>query len=98
VLGDGALVTEPTVLGVLGIPGDSITLGRLWSHLLDMEPPDDPAGEWTAALETILGEGPLARRMLKVAGAEPSRADLRGLAETLCGCLLENRPLSTGGV
>jgi len=97
-LGDQAVVTEPTVLGVLGIRADAVPLGRLWATLLDADPPDDPAGEWTEALQTILREGPLARRMLALAGSTPARTDLRRVAETMCGCLLENRPLTAGGV
>ena len=94
VLGERATVTEPTILGVLGIPGDSVSLGDVWARLLDADPPADPAGEWTEALETIQREGPLARRMLAVAGAEAARSDLRRLAEALCGCLTENRSLT----
>jgi len=98
VLGDQAFVTEPTVLNVLGVSGDSLPLGRIWSTLLDADPPDDPAGEWTDALQTILREGPLARRMLALAGSAPARADLRRIAETMCACLVENRPLTARGV
>lgn len=98
VLGDQAVVTEPAVLNVLDVPGDSMPIGRLWATLLDADPPDDPAGEWTDALQTILREGPLARRMLALTGSTPKRADLRRVAETMCGCLIENRPLAAGGV
>jgi gamma-glutamyl:cysteine ligase YbdK (ATP-grasp superfamily) len=95
---DQAVVTEPAVLGVLGVSGESVPLGRLWGMLLDADPPDDPAGEWTEALDTTLREGPLARRLLALAGSTPTRGDLRRVAETLCSCLLENRPLTAGGV
>jgi len=96
-LGECAEVTEPSILGVLGIRDDSITVGRLWAHLLDADPVDDPTGEWTEALDTILREGPLARRMLALAGPEPDRSRLRRVAERLCSCLAENRPLGSGG-
>lgn len=95
VRGEHTVVTEPAILAVLGISRDSATLGDMWARLLDANPPEDAAGEWTHALQTILREGPLARRMLERAGPEPKRADLEVLANVLCACLADNRPLSS---
>jgi gamma-glutamyl:cysteine ligase YbdK (ATP-grasp superfamily) len=95
--GETAIVTEPSILGVLGVSADAIRLGALWERLLDADPPDDPADEWTDALQTILREGPLARRMLASAGPSPDRAALRRVAGAMCACLVENSPLTAGG-
>lgn len=92
--GERAEVTEPSVLRVLGVEGDSIRMGELWARLLEADPPDDPRGEWSGPLETILREGPLARRMLTLAGPEPGREEIHRVAEALCDRLLANEPLS----
>jgi carboxylate-amine ligase len=94
VRGERADVTAPSVLRVLDVKADSVRMGDLWSRLLDADPPDDPRGEWTRALDTMLREGPLARRMLALAGPQPGGDDLRRVAEALCDRLLANEPLS----
>jgi gamma-glutamyl:cysteine ligase YbdK (ATP-grasp superfamily) len=91
--GERAVVAERSLLGILGVRKDSVPLGELWARLLDAHPPDDPEREWTAALQTILDRGPLARRMLAVVGGAPSRASLRRVAEALCRCLEDDVPL-----
>jgi carboxylate-amine ligase len=94
--GERAVCDDREVLGALGVRKDSVTLGDLWARLLDTYPPDDPAAEWTDHLQTILRHGPLARRMLRAAGAgpdrpDPDRDDLIRVAEVLCECVATNR-------
>ena len=84
---DRARVEHPGLLRALGRPPAPVSLGELWEDLLDRHPPDDPAGEWVGALETILRHGPLARRMVAAVGDEPTPGDLRTLAASLCACL-----------
>jgi gamma-glutamyl:cysteine ligase YbdK (ATP-grasp superfamily) len=95
--GEQAEATESEILEVLGLPRRAMPLGQVWSHILDADPLEDPDGEWTAALETILRDGPLARRMLAVSGPEPTSADIRRTAEALCSCLEDDRSLTAGG-
>jgi gamma-glutamyl:cysteine ligase YbdK (ATP-grasp superfamily) len=84
---DAAVVEDPAILSVLGLPARPAKLVDSWKTLLDASPPDDPEGEWVEPLESILGGGTLARRMLGLAGPRPTRSDLRRVAETLCTCL-----------
>jgi gamma-glutamyl:cysteine ligase YbdK (ATP-grasp superfamily) len=91
---DLAVVEERELLRALGIRKDRLPLGELWARLLDAHPPDDPAREWTAALQGILDRGPLARRMLAVSGPAPDRGSLRQLAEALCRSLDDDLPLA----
>jgi glutamate---cysteine ligase / carboxylate-amine ligase len=93
---DEAVISDATVLRVLGLHADSMLCGDLWRALLDRYPPDDPEREWTPALETILTSGPLARRVLRAAGEAPDRARLGAVYGALCGCLERNDPF--GGV
>ncbi|HET9948881.1 MAG TPA: glutamate-cysteine ligase family protein [Longimicrobiales bacterium] len=94
--GDLAVVDDRAFLLALGAPDRPTTLRDLWARLLDAEPPDDPEREWTRALQIILDEGPLARRMLRCAGAEPGRRELERVARALCDCLATNQPLRAG--
>jgi hypothetical protein len=74
------------------LPRSGIGVGEAWRRLLDAEPPETGDGSWTGPLETILGRGPLARRMLAAAGEVPGRTELRRLSERLCDCLAANEP------
>jgi gamma-glutamyl:cysteine ligase YbdK (ATP-grasp superfamily) len=93
--GERAVTDDHQLLRALGVRKGSVTLGDLWARLLDTFPPDDPDREWTSHLETILERGPLARRMLAAAGADPDLADLRRVAEGLCGCVAANRSFTS---
>ena len=88
--GDRARVDHPELLRILGRPPEPVALGSLWRALLDRHPPEDPAGEWTGTLETLLSEGPLGRRLVRAAGDDPDPGTLRALARSLCACLEEN--------
>jgi carboxylate-amine ligase len=89
---DAAEVAHPGLLEVLGMRPEPRAAGDVWRDLLDRFPPDDPEREWTGALEHILREGPLARRLVAAAGEEPDRARLREVYGSLCLCLEDNRP------
>jgi gamma-glutamyl:cysteine ligase YbdK (ATP-grasp superfamily) len=91
--GERAVVEERELLRLLGVRKERLPLGELWARLLDAHPPDDPEREWTGALQTILDHGPLARRMLAVAGPAPGRAALRRVAEAMCRSLADNESL-----
>lgn len=95
--GERAAVQERDLLRLLRVRKDEVPLGELWARLLDAHPPDDPAREWTAALQTILDHGPLARRMLAMAGPAPGRASLRRVAEALCRSLEDDVSLVAVG-
>jgi hypothetical protein len=88
--GERAVVEHTSLLEALGQRKAPVALGELWMRLLDADPPADPTGEWSAPLRAILREGPLARRLLAAAGAEPERSDLRRVAEELVRCLEAN--------
>lgn len=96
--GERAVTDDRSLLTALGVRKEAVALGELWARLLDAFPPDDPDREWTAHLQTILDRGPLARRMLAAAGADPGRPDLRRVADGLCRCVVENASFSSAGV
>lgn len=88
--GEEARVDVPGYLPLLGVKGEARSAGDVWRALLDRYPPDDPAGEWTAALDVTLERGPLARRLVAAAGDEPDREHLAAVFGGLCGCLERN--------
>lgn len=102
--GERAVIDDRDYLAILGLPPRGAHAGDVWRALLDRFPPSDPAGEWTRPLEVILGQGPLARRMVDAVrvgeGTEPGpavNAALRGLYADLAGCLAANEPFIPAG-
>ena len=85
-----AEVEEPGLRAALGLTDRVRTAGEAWRELLDRFPPDDPAGEFSGALQTVLAEGPLARRLVRAAGDAPERVRLHEVYGRLCGCLAAN--------
>jgi len=89
--GEQAVIDSPEYLAMGGLDGP-ITAGDLWHHLLeataahrDMEP------DTAAALQTIVNEGPLARRILRAVGTSPDRDCLREVYARLCDCLAQGQ-------
>lgn len=89
---DEAEVTDPALLRVLGLEEGTRTAGEAWRTLLDRFPPDDPGREWSGALEVILREGPLARRLIRAVGEDATRARLGEVFGVMCTCLERNEP------
>lgn len=87
---EGARVEIPEYLDILGLQGGGCTAGNVWRALLDRYPPEDPAGEWTTALELTLERGTLANRLVAAAGDAPDRERLAAVFGALCGCLERN--------
>jgi glutamate---cysteine ligase / carboxylate-amine ligase len=81
---DEAEIYDDDYLKLFGYPEESCTVGELWQHLLAALPEMTcDSSPWREPLETILNEGPLARRILD---ALPDN-DLESVYEELCRCL-----------
>ncbi|MEX2465663.1 MAG: glutamate-cysteine ligase family protein [Gemmatimonadota bacterium] len=93
--GDRAVIEDGPYLRALGLDGGPLTAGDVWRRLVDRHPPADPAGEWSAPLDAILRQGPLARRMLHAVGEDPARREIQALYTDLGGCLEDNTPFLT---
>jgi len=92
---DEAIIDDPSYLGAFGL-GAPQTAAQLWRHLLEQAQswhPLDPA--WRAPLEVILGEGPLARRILRALAAAPPHESnpLKAVYRRLCQCLARGQML-----
>ena len=89
---DRARIENAEYLAQFGIRERSCSAGDIWRHLRDvlpLTPPEQPA--WAGTLETILEQGPLARRILSCLGEAPSLADIRRVYGELCDCLAGGR-------
>jgi len=98
-----AIVDDAAYLATLGLPGGRRRAGELWQFLIDASLNPSAAGIppirgtaasgawWRPAVDAILREGPLARRILHAAGAAPTRERLHDVYRELCGCLEDGR-------
>ena len=61
-----AVIDNGEYLALFGYPGTSCTTGELWQHLIgSCAGLTATQGPWTAPLQTILQQGPLARRIVR---------------------------------
>jgi hypothetical protein len=87
--GDLALIDHPRYLRALGYAGNGpARAADVWRYLIAEVALLEPGfGEWQAALDVILTEGCLARRILRAAGRAPSRERLRAVYTDVAACL-----------
>jgi len=96
--GDRAWIRDAGYLELLGWKGRvPCRAGELWRDLAERTRGERDARDAAAALDVILDEGCLARRILDRAGAEPDRARIREVYAELCACLAEGRLLRAAG-
>ena len=84
---DEAVIDDEIFLSLFGYRGAHCTIKQLWRHLVNETSPNmNPSCD--KALEMIISQGPLARRLvtsIQMHGAE--RTDLRAIYADLCGSL-----------
>jgi hypothetical protein len=90
---DEAIVDNVPYLRALGIGATRCSAGDAWRVLLDASAHDAAlAGAWwRPALDMILAQGPLARRIVRATGKHPSRRRLHDVYARLCDCLRDGR-------
>lgn len=89
--GEQTVLDSPEYLAIWGLDRP-ITAGELWGHLLEGTETHrrlEPAV--ATALQTIVNEGPLARRILRAIGTSPDRDRLREVYGRLCDCLAQGQ-------
>ncbi|MCE5229178.1 glutamate--cysteine ligase [bacterium] len=90
--GDRAPIRNQKYLEMFGYEDGDATAGELWAHLLTeaLETGEEPA-ELYKPIETIINEGPLARRILNALEPPINREKLHAIYARLCACLAENK-------
>ncbi len=81
---DDARVDDALLLAALGLQGER-RAGDVWERLLDVSAAAD--AWWRPEVAFTLERGTLARRILRAAGPEPTRARLADVYRCLCACL-----------
>lgn len=87
---DQAVIDDAGYLRLLGLSDRRYPAGELWRHLV-VRTGLNRFAFWAEALGTILEHGPLARRILRALGGDPSRARLVQVYRSLCDCLEAGR-------
>jgi gamma-glutamyl:cysteine ligase YbdK (ATP-grasp superfamily) len=83
--GDTTTIEGREFLEVFGwMRGSSVRASELWSHLIERYLDDgEDRPRWEAALETILSEGCLARRILRRVGDDPTHQSIAAVYRAL---------------
>ncbi len=86
-----AVINDRDYLRLFGCVEDSLRADQLWAHLAERL--ELPAGRdvnaWRGAIEVILREGTLARRIQRALGTDPDRSRMKSVYERLCDSLGE---------
>lgn len=86
---EAVVITDAEYLRLMGFPGARCQAGELWRHLVGSSTRNRSEQQNSShkALETILDNGPLARRITRTVGREYSRQRLVQVYGKLCECL-----------
>ena len=85
---DETVIHDAEYLAALGMQRDHCRAADIWRHLLDQWLRcDQDASAWRPALDLILNEGCLARRIVRRLGQEPSLNDIHRAYRELTHCL-----------
>ena len=85
---DRAVVDSSDLLRHFGVSESSLTLNELWRHLQEaIAKVDHNFSRTHPALDVILSDGPLARRIADRLPASPSLEDIRVVYRQLAECL-----------
>jgi hypothetical protein len=90
VQGEQATIDDPAFLQLFGLAAQGpVRVADIWQHLRDALLPasDSNHREWQPALDVILNEGPLARRIVAALGTDPARPQIVDVYRKLCDCL-----------
>jgi len=93
--GEATVVEDAEFLAAWGFPGARATLQEVWQHLVGATVELDALDPAVSrALQVILREGTLARRIITAVGPEPGRPALRAAYGRLVECLDSGEPFS----
>jgi len=88
--GDLAVIEDEGYLAMWGAPPRRMSAGELWAHVLGRGPGAGSEAR-SRALQVILQEGVLGRRILKAVGAHPAPERIEEVYRELAACLAEGR-------
>jgi carboxylate-amine ligase len=96
--GDRTTIEDREYLKAIGWDRGTCRARDVWDHVIDAGLDDGPdRGEWERALEVVLTEGCLARRIIACIGEAPDRDRIDSTYRTLMACLADGRQLRLSG-
>jgi hypothetical protein len=92
--GERTMIDDPSYLRLFGYRRPGARAGQLWAHLV-AECGDDVCRQpsLARALDVVLDQGPLARRILRCLEGKPLPGALEGVYRRLCDCLARGEML-----
>ncbi|HYG18258.1 MAG TPA: glutamate-cysteine ligase family protein [Ohtaekwangia sp.] len=88
---DMTYISDAAYLDVFGIR-EAVTANKLWAHIVNtLSPASEPLQKWKPELDVILGQGTLARRIVKAVGEVPERERINTVYRKLASCLAQNK-------
>lgn len=96
---EAAVIRNREYLAQFGLARRECTAGELWKHLVESTGilSGTAATDWGYALQVILDEGPLARRIAGRLGGDPTMDRIAHVYRELCECLATGRSFLTAG-
>ena len=92
VSGEQAVINDPAYAALFGFPERGrCRLAEIWQYLIETLLPTAAEPGWDEVWETIIDEGPLARRILKATGDTPTADELQRTYTSLCQCLARDQ-------
>lgn len=90
ITGDAAKIDDDGYSAALGLDGSPKSAGEIWRRLLERDVLSDPdLAAHVPVLEVIVEEGPVAKRLLRRLGTNPSRSALHTAYREMADCLSE---------
>jgi gamma-glutamyl:cysteine ligase YbdK (ATP-grasp superfamily) len=86
--GERTIIDDPAYLRLFGYRRPHARAGDLWAHLIECRQPS-----LARALDVVLDQGPLARRILRSLEGKPLPGALEGVYRRLCHCLARGEML-----
>jgi hypothetical protein len=83
------VIDDRQFLAQFGYSGGTAKVHDLWRHLIETAVAE--FSPWRGPLTAILEQGPLASRILRATGKDPSPDRLAAVYRELCTCLAEGK-------
>jgi carboxylate-amine ligase len=93
VVGDAAIIEDAAYLAAFGISASRMTAREMWSAIVEQMSNVARLREHLPALQVILSQGPLSRRILKRTGDAPTRDRLLSVYQELAQALASGQML-----
>ena len=97
--GEEAIIADADYLRALGVCDPALRAGELWAHIVDECDAMASALNqgYRAPVDTILAQGPLARRIVRALDGDSDRKQLAAVYRRLCDCVTRDELFVPGG-